>query len=240
MTPKWVNVDLNNGRVLNSAMVAAAAAGLGSMVSSTEIDSTDWAVHVHPIGTSTEGSSDMAMGGMSGMGNMGGMGGSSMAGNSMSGGSGMRSYFYADGADRSSGFLLFHTALLDTPGHLAGGIVISALFSAFAIVVPRLCRPFEERGVRAGQPGWAVLSGAAATALRLGFHYGSMLLVMSFNVWIILAVLGGHAMGYALHASHLRRAEAKRLANGEPPAPGVVATLLGKVELGNECRCCAA
>ena len=69
-----------------------------------------------------------------------------------------------------------------------------------------------------------------------------MLLIMSYNTWIILAVLGGHGVGYCLHAAYLRRAEAKLLATsgGEAlrPGAGVVTTLLGKVELGNACRCC--
>ena len=245
-TAKWLEVDMNNGRVLNSAMVAAAAAGLGSFVSSTDVDGTDWAVHSHPRGTSTEGSSDTSMAGMGmgGGGSGGSTGGGSMTGGStMSGGmggDGMSTYFYAKDASRSQGSLLFHSARLESPAHLAGAIILSALWSALAVIVPRLCRPIEERGVSAGHPAWMVAAGGAATSLRLGFHYGAMLLIMSFNTWIILAVLGGHAAGYCLHATHLRRVDARRAASGEPAAPGVVATLLGKVELGNECRCCAA
>ena len=179
-TAKWLEVDMNNGRVLNVAMVSAAASGLGSFVSSTDVEATDWAVHSHPRGTSTEGSSDTSMPGM-GMGGSGsgsgGSGGSSMSGGStMSGDMGMSSYFYAKDASRSQGSLLFATARLESPAHLAGAIILSALWSALAIFVPRLCRPVEVRGVSAGHPAWTVAAGGGATSLRLGMHYGAFAL----------------------------------------------------------------
>lgn len=46
----------------------------------------------------------------------------------------------------------------------------------------------------------AALAGGAAHAARLSLHYVNMLLVMTMNVWIIMAVVAGHAVAWMLIA----------------------------------------
>lgn len=103
------------------------------------------------------------------------------------------------------GDLLFPGASVSSPPRLAAAIILAGLFAAATTMVAALLAPMELRATTiAVTPGQA-LCGAAAAVLRSGCHYGSMLLVMSFNVWIILGVLGGHGVGVLLLAL-LRRA----------------------------------
>jgi len=103
------------------------------------------------------------------------------------------------------GDLLFQGAAVSSPARLAAAIILSALFAAATTLAAVLLAPMELRAATTAVTPTQAVCGAVAAVVRQGCHYGSMLLVMSFNVWIILAVLGGHAVGVLLLAL-LRRA----------------------------------
>lgn len=181
-TPKWLTVDLHNGRVLNQAMIAAASAGRGGAESTNVLSSTDWAPAMN--GGSSSSSSDRAAGGMGGMGGMGTRagGGSGMA---MDSSMPMHSVFYAPttsgGSRRHRVSLMFDGASLDSPANLAGGVLLTICWAAMATAVPAFSAAVERRGAKRGQPRWTAAAGSVATLMRFCFHYGAMLLVMSFN-----------------------------------------------------------
>ena len=101
--------------------------------------------------------------------------------------------------------LLFSSAFIATPGELAAAVVLSALFGAVTVVLAALVAPLERRAACDSVTARQALAGALGTALRTGCHYLCMLLVMSFSVWIVIAVVGGHALG-VLTLALLRRA----------------------------------
>jgi len=103
------------------------------------------------------------------------------------------------------GSLLFRGAVISSPSKLAAAVTLSALFSAFTVVITSLTAPLERRAVMQGVTPLQALAGAAAMVMRTSSHYLCMLLVMSFQVYIFLAVVGGHAMGVLVLAV-LRRA----------------------------------
>jgi hypothetical protein len=63
---------------------------------------------------------------------------------------------------------------------------------------------------------YARAQGATAVVLRTGGHYACMLISMTYNVWLILALMGGHAAAYLLFALTQRR-------TGRAPCGGDVA-----------------
>ena len=115
----------------------------------------------------------------------------------------MHSAFFAQ--PTGWGSLLFSTAIISTPRELAAAVVLSALFGAFTVVISMLAAPLERSATCERVTALQALAGSLAIVVRTGCHYICMLLVMSFNVWIVLAVVGGHAAGLVLIAI-LRRA----------------------------------
>jgi hypothetical protein len=117
---------------------------------------------------------------------------------------GMRSAFFAT-AGNGWGAVLFEDAVVVTNWQLMGAVLLSSLFSALTTVFAAVSRPVELRGADPERHRAWVAAGFACTAARTGGHYISMLLVMTFNVWIILGVLLGHAAGYLALAGVARR-----------------------------------
>ena len=115
----------------------------------------------------------------------------------------MHSAFFAQ--PTGWGSLLFRTAVISTPRQLAAAVVLSALFGAVTVVVSMFAAPLERSATCERVTPLQALAGSLAIAVRTGCHYICMLLVMSFNVWIVIAVIGGHAAGVVLIAV-LRRA----------------------------------
>ena len=148
------------------------------------------------------------------------------------------------------GVVLFEDALIETNWQLTGAVVLSSLFAMATTVLAAVSRPVELRGADPERhAAWAV-AGFACTAARTGGHYCAMLLVMTFNVWIILGVLLGHAAGYLALAGFARRGslpdEVRAVGEEESgleqqpelsaAAPKREATLLQEVTSGS---CCA-
>ena len=112
--------------------------------------------------------------------------------------------------------LLFPGADLDTPGRFAGAGFASFFFAAASSAVGAWATAVQERGAAPGGPRWHAAAGAFGGLLRHAGHYACMLVSMSYNVWLLLALMGGHATAYAAAALLTRRREAARQALGEP------------------------
>jgi hypothetical protein len=140
-TPKWLTVDLHNGRVLNQAMATAAAAGRGGAESTDVLNSTDWAPATNGGSSSSSDRGAGGMGGM-GMGGMGGMGTRAGSGMAMDSSMPMHSVFYAPstlgGSRRHQVSLMFDGASLDSPAHLAGGVLLTVCWAANCAANPKI------------------------------------------------------------------------------------------------------
>jgi hypothetical protein len=107
---------------------------------------------------------------------------------------GHHSVFFADAT--GWGTLLFPGANIASRGAFAVALLLSFLYAFVVTAAADVCHRLE---AAAGYPGASVahvFAGAAAVAVRTGAHYVAMLLVMSFNVGVIFAVVGGHAVGW--------------------------------------------
>ena len=108
--------------------------------------------------------------------------------------SGMATSFFT--APTGWGSLLFARARIDTRGAFAGAVILSFLFAAVTTAALPPSRRVEARGCDARAGARAAGLGALSVCLRTGCHYVSMLLVMSYSVGVIVAVIGGHGFGY--------------------------------------------
>jgi hypothetical protein len=138
------------------------------------------------------------------------------------------------------------TSLAGTPSERTAQMLARWFAGAHARLV---ARPVELRGADPKRHlAWAA-AGFLCTMVRMGGAYVSMLLVMTFNVWIILGVLLGHAAGYVALAGVARRgslpAEVRVVGQEESEleqqrelgsAPKREVTLLQEVTTGT---CCA-
>lgn len=98
-------------------------------------------------------------------------------------------------------FLLFREARISTGGGLAIGIVASLLFSAFSTIVSMYAKTVERKSeIENKRVSLAVFFASIMFGLRMFLHYISMLLTMSMNIWIILAVVVGHLLGYLVYS----------------------------------------
>jgi hypothetical protein len=112
--------------------------------------------------------------------------------------------------------LLFPGANLNSGGRFAGAFLATFAFAAASSAVGVWAAGAQARGAVAGGPRWHAAAGAAGGLLRHAGHYACMLISMSYNVWLLLALMGGHATAYAAAALLTRRREAARQALGEP------------------------
>lgn len=101
---------------------------------------------------------------------------------------------------RTTGFfVLFKEADIQSSGAFAGAFLLSFAFALLATTSSQLIRYLEERALTKGGTVSKFLAGLHH-AVRLLLHYAAMLIVMTMNVWIILAVVIGHAFGWMLYA----------------------------------------
>lgn len=97
-------------------------------------------------------------------------------------------------------FLLFREAKISTSGHLAAAIIVSIVFSMLITFFSAYSKTIEMKSMMSMKRISRIkIAAAAVFALRMFFHYITMLLVMSMNIWIILAVTFGHAVGYFIY-----------------------------------------
>lgn len=102
-------------------------------------------------------------------------------------------------AQKENFVVLFRNAIINNTGQFIGALIIVALFALITTIVIEIVKLFE-RKARVERKKPLIALGALAHAISLFFHYSAMLIVMSMNVWIILAVLVGHALGWLLFA----------------------------------------
>lgn len=137
------------------------------------------------------------MGGISGMDGMNGMGGMDM-GKGMD--MGMTPFLFGDA--RSFFVLSAHARVTTTLG-LFAALAFSLLFALLSTLFSNWSKRLERdaanapRGPKRNASPLLVFS-TVTFALRLLLHYVAMLLVMTMNVWVILAVVVGHGLGHLL------------------------------------------
>eukprot|EP00168_Porphyra_purpurea_P004708 TRINITY_DN1571_c1_g1_i2.p1 TRINITY_DN1571_c1_g1~~TRINITY_DN1571_c1_g1_i2.p1 ORF type:complete len:216 (-),score=83.87 TRINITY_DN1571_c1_g1_i2:666-1313(-) len=99
-------------------------------------------------------------------------------------------------------FWLFKGARVESGGEFAGAIIGTLVFAAFTTIGSEAAKKVERQmiGRHSGGARFAgALVGGAAHAFRVALHYLAMLLIMTFNVWVFLAVVVGHGIGYAAY-----------------------------------------
>jgi Ctr copper transporter family len=114
----------------------------------------------------------------------------------------MRPYLFSD---KTGYFVLFKQAMVANTGGFVGALFATFLFAVFASVGYEIGKRFERRAhvtkpgkSDGGAPFSSVAIGGLAHGLRLLLHYVAMLLVMTMNIWIIIAVVLGHMVGFIL------------------------------------------
>jgi len=99
-------------------------------------------------------------------------------------------------------FWLFKGARVESGGEFAGAIIGSLVFAALATIGVEAAKKVERRMMSRHSGGGrfaGALVGGIAHAFRLALHYLAMLLIMTFNVWVFLAVVAGHGIGYSMY-----------------------------------------
>lgn len=104
-------------------------------------------------------------------------------------------------ARKTGFFVLFEKAFVTNTGGFIGALFATFAFGVFTTIGFEFGKRIESRARAAKVEGGAkalpgLLLGALAHGFRLLLHYIAMLLVMTMNVWIIVAVLLGHMVGF--------------------------------------------
>jgi Ctr copper transporter family len=109
-------------------------------------------------------------------------------------------------ADKTGFYVLFKKALVGSTGGFAGALFACFAFGILTTIGYELGKRVEQSARAAKVNGGvralpSMLLGAAAHGFRLLLHYTAMLLVMTMNVWIIVALLLGHMVGFLVVAA---------------------------------------
>jgi hypothetical protein len=110
----------------------------------------------------------------------------------------MRPYLFSD---KTGFFVLFKKAFVNNTGGFVGALLATFFFGILTTVGYEFGKRMEVRARAAKVNGGAralptVLLGALGHGFRLMLHYIAMLLVMTMNIWIIMAVLLGQMVGF--------------------------------------------
>ncbi len=98
-------------------------------------------------------------------------------------------------------FVLFRDAKVSTGGTLAAALVVSCVFSILVTMYSMYSKKTESQFLTtAKRVSVQQLLGSVLFAFRMFLHYIAMLLVMTMNIWVILAVVLGHAIGHVVYA----------------------------------------
>lgn len=95
-------------------------------------------------------------------------------------------------------YLLFKGALINNTAGFVAALFGAFLFAILTTIVFEVARRVEKRGLvaRGGKSVPLKVVGAAANGFKMLMHYIAMLIVMTMNVWLIIAVVLGHAVGW--------------------------------------------
>jgi Ctr copper transporter family len=112
----------------------------------------------------------------------------------------MRPYLFSD---HTGFFILFRQALVNSTGGFVGALMATFLFGLFATVGYEFGKRIERSAIAAQRDSSSralpsIAIGGIAHGLRLLLHYTAMLIVMTMNIGIIVAVVLGHALGFVL------------------------------------------
>ena len=109
--------------------------------------------------------------------------------------------------------LLFPGASLNSGGRFAGAVFATFAFAAASSAMGVWATTVQAQGATPGGPRWRTAAGAVGALLRHAGHYGCMLIAMSYSIWLLLALMGGHASAYAATALAARRRAARLAAD---------------------------
>lgn len=94
-------------------------------------------------------------------------------------------------------FVLFREARVTTAGGLAGAIIASFAFAVLATVFASFSKTLEKKSANTkARVSGALIISSVSFAVRMFLHYIAMLIVMTMNIWLLIAVTVGHALGY--------------------------------------------
>lgn len=100
---------------------------------------------------------------------------------------------------RTSGFfVLFQKANIQSTGGFIAALVAAFFFATFSSIMSLSIGAKEKHALNS----YRVISKFIASILfgvRSFLHYISMLLVMTMNIWLILVVVAGHALGFFVY-----------------------------------------
>jgi small-conductance mechanosensitive channel len=95
------------------------------------------------------------------------------------------------------GDVLFKGANTDTVNHFAGIIILSYLFACFTVCFNELInKKIEAKTVDPERSVMWIPASFASTVVRVMSFYICMMLAMTMNVWVLLAVSFGQGTGY--------------------------------------------
>ena len=107
---------------------------------------------------------------------------------------GMSPYLFAN---LKTFFVLFNWARVSSLGELANAMFFAFWFTVITTVISIRGKTYHDPRVVSKN----TLFSAASYAVCSLLHYITMLLVMTMNVWLILAVTFGHGVGYLTYAA---------------------------------------
>lgn len=103
-------------------------------------------------------------------------------------------------AQKTNFFLLFRSLFISSTGDFVGALIAVFLFAMLATMVIETVKLMEFNSRYNSRKTGLLGISAASHAIGLFFHYTAMLLVMSMNVWIFIAILLGHGVGWFVFA----------------------------------------
>lgn len=103
-------------------------------------------------------------------------------------------------------FVLFKGAFLESTGAFIGALILCFIFAILVTVLSQLAKVYETRSlVKSHASIVSKLLSAGMHGFRLTLHYFAMLIVMTMNIWLILAVVVGHGVGWLLYTLLLHK-----------------------------------
>lgn len=98
-------------------------------------------------------------------------------------------------------FVLFREANIQSTGGFIAALIVSFLFATIATIAIQVIHQVERRSLTSSSVSKIIASVLYAFGQLL--HYTAMLIVMTMNVWLILAVTVGHLLGWLIFALFL-------------------------------------
>ena len=107
-------------------------------------------------------------------------------------------------------FVLFEGAFINSTGGFVGALILSFVFAMIATVASQVIRVHENIALTKGGFIFRVVA-SLLHGIRQFLHYAAMLIVMTMNVWLIIAVVAGHALGWFVYSIALHNQLSKRM-----------------------------